>query len=429
MADRKIAWIAAGLALALIGLAFFFYSEPGRGLSWRTTFSPQGRNPYDTYALRELLHEPDRGRRVVLLTDSLRRSLPGQTTGTNYVFIGEAQYAGPDDIDWLVEFVARGNTAIIASRYLDDQLAYLLFEEDCGIYYLEQQADPVVRDSAIRVSLLNEAAGRSRTSHRFVFVEQFAPAQYEWRYFTPLAFCENGLQALGMLNDSSYNFARRAYGEGAFYLHTHPILFTNYYLMQAGGRDYAEAIFSHLRTGPVYWDEYSRVPENFYNSRNQQPNTQHLREEHALQYILQQPPLAWAWYLLLLLGLLYLLFRTKRRQRVVPVLFPNVNSSREYLATLARLHYLQGDHLKLAHEEIKLFSRFLRERYAISWNEDRQAFGHDLTARTGVPETIVQEALTQIAFVKGVKLLDAGALLRFHRALADFYRATQKQEV
>lgn len=423
MSNRKLAWTIGSLAAALLVLALFFYSEPGRRLSWRTTLDPEGRNPYDTYALRQLLDEPAQRRGVVLLTDSLVRSLPEAATGANYVFIGEAMYAGTDDIYRLADFVAQGNTAIIASRYLDDQLAFILFEEDCGIYYLDRRADPALQDSIARVRLLAAGAGE----HRFVYVEQFAPTVYYWRYFPPQAFCESGLQPLGTLQDSNYNFARIDYGAGTFYLHSHPILFTNYFLVQPAGRDYAEGVFRYLRNGTIYWDEYSRVPENFYNSRSGAAQPQRLREEHALQYILQQPPLAWAWYLLILMGLLYLLFRTKRRQRVVPVLTPNINSSRQYLATLARLHFLQGNHLRLAQEEIKLFSRFLRERYGIGWNEnDRHAFGRELVARTGVSAAIAEEALTQIKFVRGVKTLDEGALLRFHRALADFYRATQK---
>ena len=145
---------------------------------------------------------------------------------------------------------------------------------------------------------------------------------------------------MGYFNDEFSNFARIKYGKGQLLLHTTPIAFSNFHLLREQNVEYAGRVFSHLVEGPIYWDNYSNVSLALARRMNDLAYYNPYKtfnDEGPLQYILSQPALAWTWYLGLTLALLYLLFRAKRKQRVIPVLEPNHNTSLEFISTIGRL--------------------------------------------------------------------------------------------
>jgi len=222
------------------------------------------------------------------------------------------------------------------------------------------------------------------------------------------------------MNDTLINFMRAPYGEGTFYLHTTPIVFSNYHLLDSTNLAYANGAFSYLPPGKIYWDEYSKTLEAVGRQRNN--SQRQLSAESPLQYILSQPALTWAWYLLLAMGLLFLLFRTKRRQRVIPVLQPNTNTSLEFVSTIGRLYFLQNSHRKLALQKMKLFQNFVRERYQIRGHELDAEFIEKLIAKSEVSPKLIDKILLIHRNITNSKLVTENTLIDFHNLMDEFYR-------
>ncbi len=44
------------------------------------------------------------------------------------------------------------------------------------------------------------------------------------------------------------------------FIHTNPLVFTNYFLTKKDKMAYVSGVFSHLDGTDVIWDEYSKVP-------------------------------------------------------------------------------------------------------------------------------------------------------------------------
>jgi hypothetical protein len=183
-----------------------------------------------------------------------------------------------------------------------------------------------------------------------------------------------------------------------------PIAFSNYHLLRKDSRQYAESILSFLPKGNIYWDAYSRVPEMVARRRNQRRGySRQLPSEHPLSYILQQRSLAWAWYLLLGLAAAYLVFRAKRRQRVIPVVAKNENSSYEFISTIANLHFREKNYQNLCVQNMRLFLAQLRDRYGLVTQLDADslkpridsAFVQRLSQVSEVPEQQIQAIFTQ----------------------------------
>jgi len=212
------------------------------------------------------------------------------------------------------------------------------------------------------------------------------------------------------------------YGDGAFYLQTSPIAFTNLYQTKKQGQTYTEIIMAHLPTETIYWDEFSNVPAAIGRNKNWANNDPLTPREGPLDYILSQPPLAWAWYLLLSLGLLYLLFRAKRRQRMIPVLAPNRNTSLEFISTIGRLHFTGKNHRRIALQQMDLLESFIRSKYKLSTQDKTETFIKNLSRIAEIEEALLAKMFLIQKNIKSSKFTTDKTLIELHKLTDYFYK-------
>jgi hypothetical protein len=329
--------------------------------------------------------------------------LPIKKGGTNsYVFVGEALFLDSLSTAHLLNFVKAGNTAFLSSKTIPFDLMFHLYYKECEA--AEWNDYEIQQDSQVEVSLL---APPMKKPVRLHYARQNQPQTYRWSYIESKFFCKNLPQRpLGYLDTTRINFAEFPLGAGRFLLHTTPIAFSNYQLLRPASREYAESVLAHLPTGNIYWDSYSRVPEMVARRRNQSGGySRQLPTDHPFSFILKQPPLAWAWYLLLGLAGAYLVFRAKRRQRIIPVLPKNENSSYEFIGTIANLHFREKNYQNLCVQNMRLFLAQVRERYGLVAQLDADslkpridaAFLERLAQVSEVPLKQIQGIFTQYA--------------------------------
>jgi hypothetical protein len=247
------------------------------------------------------------------------------------------------------------------------------------------------------------------------FIYEWKKENYQWSYFTDSVLNDSisPFVRLGTLNDNYTSFLKIPYGKGAFYLHTVPIMFTNYNIKRTEGREYAEKVFSNLPTGNIYWDEFSKVPQ--FGSGD------HGSTETPLRYILSQESLRWAWYVLLGMVLLFLLFRAKRDQRMIPVMELNTNTSLEFIHTIGRLYFIQNDHRALALGQMKLFLSFIRGRYGLLTKSPDEVFIRKLSEKSQVGANNIRIIFSEYKTIQNMEQISADQLTSFHQLLQDFY--------
>lgn len=423
---KRQLWIIAGILLLVIGLVLLFRDNEKR-YDWTEDYAQDSRDPYGADVLRQLLEAYYPGQELVVMVDSLRGNLPtdGEAAAANYVFVGEALYLDSADVQSLLSFVAGGNRAFLSSRTIPFDLMFYLYYYECENAYWDDYA--TFFDTAATMRLLRPAWNPD-SAHQYRYRKKDRYLPYRWQYIEQQYFCQqdSGLRALGYFKDSLVNFAQAPYGDGYFYLHTAPLAFANISMLDTPAVQYAEKVFSHLEEGPIYWDEYSKVSEAVGRSRNRGSDRtaeRRLNTESPLSYVLSQPPLAWAWYLLLATGLLYLLFGAKRRQRIIPVKEPNTNTSLEFLATIGRLYFLQGNHRRLAQQKMKLFRYFVHDRYQLQVVELDEAFAEALATRSEAPREEIDHILKIYRNIDSSSFVSENTLVDFHRRLYAFYQA------
>jgi len=368
MNNRSLYILLALALLALLGILYWRYTSQKAQFDWqdswvKNAYSESNDQPYGTQILYRLLEGYFPGKRLSDIKKNVAQELPLDSAGhSNYVFVGEALYLDSLSTQRLLSFVAAGNTALLSSKTIPFDLMFYLYYEECEEAEWNDYA--MEEGKMMSVSLLEPELSRPVLLH---YARQNIPEAYRWSYIESLFFCDSlPHRPLGYLADSLVNFAEFPYGAGRFLLHTTPIAFSNFQLLRPDSRRYAENVLSHLPEGDVYWDACSRIPEAVGRRRNQGAgNSRQQQAEQPLAYILKQPALAWAWYLLVALAALYVLFRAKRRQRIIPVLGKNENSSYEFITTIANLHFREKDYQNLCFQNMKLFLAQVRERYGL----------------------------------------------------------------
>lgn len=389
------------VAFALIGAMFYYvYDSNKTKYDWEESgwkkkgYAESSDQPYGTSVLYRLLGDYFEGHRRIDLKKNVAKELPLDSTsaGHNYVFVGEALYMDSLGTKRLLDFVAAGNTAFISSKTIPfDLMSFVYFDECEEAPWTDYGTH---EDSLASLSLRNPALPNSTAN--FFFSRKNQRVAYRWHYVPFECFCDSLPQhPLGYLNGEWVNYAAFPHGKGRFLLHTTPIAFSNFSVLRPETRPYVEGVLAHLSTGDIYWDAVSRVPEAVGRRRNGSDfSNRGYDDDHLLSYILKQPALAWAWYLLAALAIVWLVFRAKRRQRIIPILPKNENSSHEFISTIAYLHFREKNYAGLSAQGMRHFLAQLRERYGLVAPVDPESglprtdndFFLNLAARSEVPE-------------------------------------------
>jgi hypothetical protein len=232
----------------------------------------------------------------------------------------------------------------------------------------------------------------------------------EHGYFTNYPRSED-TEELGHTDLYEPNFVRIGHGKGNFYLHSGPVLFSNFNLLWADNDDYAERVFSHLPQRTVLWDEYYKPGR--------------ARTGTPLKYILQTEGLRWAWLVLLPSLVLYILFSGKRRQRIIPVLAPPRNDSLEFTETIGRLYWEHGDHLDLARKKVRYLLEYIRTHLHLETRTLDDKFADRLANKTGIPLSDVRTLFHFINQLETMQGLSETSLLQLNHLIDDFYQRSK----
>ena len=425
--EKNRIWLWGGFLVLVLAVLLYLFLPGEKRTNWTETYRHDSNQPYGTQLIHELLKDQAGDDRFFVVEDSLIGSLTKwEGSPANYVFIGPGIWLDSLEEDHLLEFAAQGNTLFLALNGLPTGLLSRLLSTDLDSLELDRYFYNL--DSTASVTLTYDQW--HDTQLQLACYDQTGVLEYNWAYwgFELLALLEADsfyVETLGILGDESINFIRIPHGRGTILLHSIPLAFTNFFVKESAGLDYADKVMGYLNEGPIYWDHYSDYESVFRRTWGRRPprTTRSISGEGPLQYILSQPPLAWAWYVGLSCALLYLLFRAKRRQRIIPVLEPNTNTSMEFIATIGQLYFQQSSHRKLAIQKWKLFLGFVRDRYHLPTRDLDEPFINKLAERSGIEKQTLASLFRLAQNIERSEVfLSENTLIDLHRALDLFYR-------
>lgn len=421
--------VVAVLGVLFLGLlVFFIYTrrDSGSQFDWRPTYNERGRQPFDLAIFYNLFAESYPLRRM---SERVPRELPADASamGTMYCFIGNMPMYSEEEAEHILRYAENGGTVFIATEELPDSLmTFLLFRSDCNFMGNDNRPMSQWRTSSATVSAnLTHPSLRAAQPYEIAIPEEagYGYAQI-WSYIPLTALCEYNSLPIALLGTATFdanlaeptndfdtpadefgnrplplnprarreaaNFVRFTTQRGYIYIHTQPRYFTNYYMQEAAGLEYANKVLAHFDARDIYWDRVSTVPP-----KKRRTNTAEDRPpvpRNPMEYIYGQPALRSAWYVLLAGTLLFMIFRARRRQRTIPILDPNRNTSLEFIKTIGGLYFQQQNHRNIFQKIMVHFLAHLRRRYHIVVREGEaynKALFTRIALRTEVDEAIV----------------------------------------
>ena len=383
--------------------AIFLLSSCGTGggrkqLNRRITLSRHDDNPYGARVAYESLSYLFPDATITVNSNNSPVSLANSSvTNRTYIAIGASLDADATDITALMNFIQQGNQAFISANRVSEKLL-----KELSIRVSSQEPLSTEPDS-LTVGVYSPVnAGYQKFSY---------PGDSYDNWITRLDTQYTSI--LGRDGHGRPNFVRLSYkGGGAIYLQFAPLAFSNFFLLHKQNIAYYEHALSYLPANAreVIWDEYYRYD--------------HSRSFSAFQYILNNPALRWAFWLLLLLFAMIYLFDSKRRQREIPVISALSNTSLDFVRTIGRLYFQRRDNHNLAMKMVAHFQDQVRTRFHLPVTALDEAFVDRLAYRTGYPKQSLTPLVGYMQELPSKAYISDDELLDFHQQLEAFYKHT-----
>jgi len=306
-------------------------------------------------------------------------------------------------IQELLYFVDYGNVAFLSCNnfphYLKESLQFELANH---------------WDTTHTYSAIKNSKGKFRLKNNAFQNEVFDYKGYVSRnYFKTTN--ENNTIVLGtneIDGDQKPNFIKVYFGKGAFYLHSNPVAFSNYYLLN-NNEEYVENALSYLPDGEVIWD--LQIKSSSYHERKN-------RDESIFKFFLKHPTLTWFLMVLLTGLLLFMIFNARRKQRAIPIIEPLENSTVAFTQTISSLYLKEGDHKSLADKKIKFFLEQVRTKYLLDTNNLNTKFIENLALKSGNELQKTKYLINSIISINKKTECSEEELIVLYRMIDNFFK-------
>lgn len=416
----KIGIIAGAVIVFTVILYFIAGDSDETYLSdnWVKTYDTEDRGPYGTYMLKELLDTNGMFGEFLAFNAPLEESLEDDPEINDiYFFVGGKNHLTDSSTNYLLDFVANGNSAFIATETFPYELRAHLFYDPDWIY------EEGVIDSTLHLKFTHPDLEAKR--YTFDYINNNEKENHLWQMFDTEEFlysAPDSLYILGSTSKEDVNFVKLTYGDGALYLISTPYMFTNVAMMRRDGFQYAENVLRHVPPGRVQWDRYNlRYHDNQSENESDNGNGGEKRDS-ILQFITDNPPLFWAFIVLLSAAILYALFKGKRMQRIVPARESKENTSLQYINTLSSLYLQEKKHSKLVRLMEKTFLNFIANRYYIHSQKINDKFIDKLAMKSLVPKAELEIIFDTFDRLKNQPIVSDEELVSLYKLIENFYK-------
>ncbi|MDR2824803.1 MAG: DUF4350 domain-containing protein [Prevotellaceae bacterium] len=415
--------------VAVVGLMMYLeYTQP-KPIDWRQTWSIHDKIPFGAYVLAHELPKifPDKEIQFIedqtvafYLTDynhiydyeyneyenddyydndettesivAEQSTIDYFTDGT-YLMIEDYSHLTDADQNELLQFVEHGNDAFLAAG----DVAKIIADS------LKLGVSPYI---TILESEYKKVKFHLTNAHFDDTVFQFS-RRNDLSYFDQIDTAN--VTVLGYFtkdNTQRINFIKQKYGKGTFYINLFPYAFGNYYLLNDSTYSYSINCLNYIEKSEIFWNEYKK-------SINQPA-------AGLLMHIFRNPPLHWAWVILIATAILYMLFFGKRLQRIIPIVKPLQNTTVEFTKTVGNLYFNNRQHGDLLLKKVKYFLYFVKEKYFMQIENIDSEFSELLHLKSGVSRQVTDRIVFLINKNKNPEYTTEADLKEVNEAIDTF---------
>ncbi|MBL7997547.1 MAG: DUF4350 domain-containing protein [Candidatus Kapabacteria bacterium] len=358
-------------------------------IDWRETYSKVHSIPYGNKVLYTLLGEIFPNQKVEVTTVTLYEALPQYTEieMSNLLLINNQISFEKQSLHALLDYAAHGNAVFISARFIDSDLIDTLGLE------LNQSYD----NDTIRYRLVGtDNKSYESPYNNFAYTASFS------------AFDTTTTRILGVRDNGDVQFVRVQFGNGTFYIHTMPTVFSNYTMMDKKKRNYIFGALSHLPVQKTIWDEYYKdIPKI---------------NKTSFSVILEDWRLTAAYYVIILGLTVFILINGKRRQRIIPILTPLKNATLDYVQKVGLLYYQHRDSKTIIEKKLLYFHDYLRSRYYLREVKYSAELYAKISAKSSIPFSDVQQMFEQLNALANRIVNEDNDVIKLNTIIEDFKR-------
>jgi hypothetical protein len=343
----------------------------------KETFTYNDNRPFGTSVAYKMFKNAYPDSYVNIVKDEITKKYDLTNDKGSLYFNISKNYLAADYIsDVLLNFVKDGNTAFISAAYFDSTFFAKLYCTQNTVGYQPSFFN------YLEITKTAMAEGLSIYEDTFSyfykpFLNSFPELNSDYARYI-------GVNAKGDANMFVFY-----YGKGKFILHNEPRALSNYFLLTKNNYLYMQSILKMFPQEPtrIYWD-------NFYPRLNYISST---NDEGGLwDSIKNSTALLFSFFTILGLFLFYLLFNSKRKQRIVPVKKQNENTSIAFAQALAGLYLTKKENKDIVEKMITYFKEHIRTKYFFNTNINDPEYASNLSRKSGVPFDITSELTNKI---------------------------------
>ncbi|WP_316830650.1 DUF4350 domain-containing protein [Pedobacter aquatilis] len=383
-------YFAIGIILILIYLVAQF-NKP-TPTDWSSTYAKKDKIPYGTFIFYNRIKDILPNVTVKNSNVAIYNTIKGKGyTNSTYIIIAPQIKIEKVDLEQLKKYIAAGNNVFIASYDLGD-----IAEKD-----LKLKTSSAFSPNG---SSLNFTNPNLKTVVNYGF-EKGIGSQYFSKIDTAKA------TVLGVDANNHPNYLRYSFGKGSLYLIAGPGFYSNFNLLDKYGAEYASKTLSYLQgTKILIYDEYFTLPKT--------------GETDVLRVFFKHPELEYAYYLGIFSLLLFVFYDIKRRQRIIPIADPYVNTSVAFAHVVGSVYYHERNNLDIAQKKINYLMEHLRTRYYLKTNEIQSNFAETLQLKTGINETLAKTLTRYFMQLPTLSDFSDTDLIGLNDIIEQFYKNT-----
>lgn len=377
---------------AFIGIYVVVQLLSPRKHNWSISLSHADKDPYGTYVLNELL--PDLFDSVETTNKTLYELFENKVENTAFLSLSTSLKMEKEDTESLLRFVANGNTVFLSAQYFYGKLADTL-NLDTNDYMFDSN-EIIGQHDSVALHFSNSS---------FDTLVSYKYRRYNvHNFFSSYDSIRTTVIARSALGKPIT--LRMTIGKGSLIVNSTPLVFTNINILNGDNHNFASHSLSYLNKEKLVWTE-------FYHLGRMEAGT-------PLRFILTQEPLTWAYYIAIISFLLLILFESKRKQRVIPIIPPVENSTLEFVSTIGNLYYQQGDHKNIAEKKIMYFFDHLRTHYHLDLATIKDI--KYVARKTGNDEKSTSILFNFIQNIQKKQSVSSEELIALNKQIEDFIR-------
>ncbi len=401
-------------ALLLIIVAVIILYKPKEEFDKRITFSYKEKRPYGAYVCYNTLPAFFKTNDIKVETKEPADWMSFDSVYTNktLLFILTKRFNPSDyELQKLFDFVSKGNYVFISSLSFNET-SRTFFDFENNIYYEDGFYNN--EDTSLDKVILNKPY-YTKDTH---FLNPGFSAQLYFEKYDTLRF-----SVLGS-NEKNYpNFIRAKVNNGAFYFNTNPFLFCNYFILNNNNQSYYQQALSAIPDSVkhIVWDDYYMYRRQAYKDNNEDNDT---NSASPFRVLFEYQSFRWAFWLAIILLIVYAIIHIKRRQRFVNKVVPVKNDSLYFAQTIGRLYFEKGDHANLAKKMAAYFLEHVRSKYLINTSNLNNEFVEKLSAKSGYSNDETHQLVQAIVNIQHLDSITQNKLNEYYLLFQKFYKTT-----